>query len=111
MSFIQSIHANISSDHPVGLRPYGQPGQLPKAAVMLPLLIELKAQFYKLVISTICERASTCKTVNKSSKSKYLLYRLCIKSCGSALASAGGQRDPPVCRRGRGYFVTNQFYR
>ena len=32
-----------------GLRPYGQPGQLPKATEMLPLLIELKAQFYKLV--------------------------------------------------------------
>ena len=32
-----------------GLRPYGQPGQLPSGNRRLPLLIELKAQFYKLV--------------------------------------------------------------
>ena len=47
---IQSIHANIFSDYPsFGSRPYGQPGQLPKGNFGLPLLIELKAQFYKLV--------------------------------------------------------------
>ena len=32
-----------------GSRPYGQPGQLPSGNGRLPLLIELKAQFYKLV--------------------------------------------------------------
>lgn len=70
----QRFHANISWPPQCGLRPYGQPGQLPKATEMLPLLIELKAQFYKLV--SFAPHASTCKTVNKSSKSKYLLYRL-----------------------------------
>ena len=34
---------------PQGLRPYGQPGQLPSGGHEPPLLIELEAQFYKLV--------------------------------------------------------------
>ena len=78
-----------------GLRPYGQPGQLPKATEMLPLLIELKAQFYKLVLCTV--GTAPCGTMHqlvkrsiKSSKSKYLLYRLCIKR--KSAAGAMGQR-------------------
>lgn len=46
---LQSIHANIIDHSCYELRPYGQPGQLPTGNWILPLLIELKAQFYKLV--------------------------------------------------------------
>ena len=88
-----------------GLRPYGQPGQLPKATEMLPLLIELKAQFYKLVTLQPVRilRTSTCKTVNKSSKSKYLLYRLCIKRKSAQGHDLGAQEGglSPCMRRKR----------
>ena len=54
-------------------RPYGKPGRLPKTAVRLAtsvaLLIELEAQFYKLVTINQCPKAYTCEMVNKSSKS------------------------------------------
>ena len=40
----------IYKDHPSGLRPYGQPGPLPIGG-FAALLIEFKAQFYKLVTS------------------------------------------------------------
>ena len=108
MSFVQSIHANISSDHPLGLRPYGQPGQLPKATEMLPLLIELKAQFYKLVLYAV-GGAALCGTMHqlvkrsiKSSKSKYLLYRLCIKRQGRGGLRARRRKrgEPPFTSPG-----------
>ena len=49
------------------------------ATEMLPLLIELKAQFYELVLSSTEPCKQLVKRSIKSSKSKYLLYRLCIK--------------------------------
>ena len=56
------------------LRPYGQPGRMPGTAgavlaTSVALLIELKAQFYKLVTINQCRVAYTCEMVNKSSKS------------------------------------------
>ena len=56
------------------LRPYGQPGRMPKTAgaqlaTSVALLIELEAQFYKLVTINQCLAAYACEMVNKSSKS------------------------------------------
>ena len=56
------------------LRPYGQPGRMPKTAgtqlaTSVALLIELEAQFYKLVTINQCRTAYACEMVNKSSKS------------------------------------------
>ena len=72
----ESIHANIFTDHPqrIGSRPYGQPGQLPIGGYNFPPL--LKLTFIGWLILTKAIFASTCKMVNKSSKSEYLLYRL-----------------------------------
>lgn len=39
----------LLTTHRCGERPYGQPGQLPTGGALPPLLIELKAQIYKLV--------------------------------------------------------------
>ena len=40
----QSLFKAIVSDHPAGLRPYGQPGPLPIMVTLVALLIELEAQ-------------------------------------------------------------------
>ena len=50
-----------------GLRPYGQPGQLPIGGYNFPPL--LKLTFIGWLILTKAIFASTCKMVNKSSKS------------------------------------------
>ena len=64
-----------------GSRPYGQPGQLPSGNGRLPLLIELKAQFYKLVTLQPV-RGYVHQLVKRSIRvgKWYLLNRLCIEN-------------------------------